>query len=187
VIQKLIAYVSRLSGREKVFFYGAAAALFLVGLDKVMFGPIWDEIEQKDEEIRVLETSVEHKLALLRYKDKIEKELKKYGKYLTPPKDDDVEIEEIMVLLDKLSKGSGDGSVLIKTKRAISPRDESVSRKYRVRLTCEGEMTSVLDFLYAVEGSEKLLEIERWTIAVKQEGSSVVTCSMEIARTVILN
>ncbi len=184
MIKGLLAFIGRLSGKEKVLLYGAAAAVFLLGLDQVMLRPIISEIDELDRKTRATETSVRHALALLKHKQKLALEKEEYKEYLKPPGEYKEEMMAIMKLIDDLCR---DLDVVSKGVKDIRSKDESVSRIYRMRLTCEGEMRKLLDFMYAVEGSKKLLEIESWTMAPKNEGSKIVSCTMVVARTVILD
>jgi hypothetical protein len=141
-------------------------------------------MDQLDTETRTTETAIRHALALLKHKEKILLEKEEYREYLEPPGEYKEEMMAIVKLLDELRTRF---SVVSRDERGIRPTEESVSRRYRVRLVCEAEMKNLLGFMYEVEGSRKLLEIESWTVEPKERGSKIVSCTMVIARTVILD
>jgi hypothetical protein len=58
-------------------------------------------------------------------------------------------------------------------------------KKYQVNLNCEAQMEQVVNFMYYIENSSKLLTIEKYQMNPKSKESSVVICNLSISKGVI--
>jgi hypothetical protein len=56
------------------------------------------------------------------------------------------------------------------------------SKRYLINLNCEAQMEQVVEFLYNVENSDKLLTVERYQITPKSKESKVAKCNIAISK-----
>jgi hypothetical protein len=183
MIPRLLGFVSGLSGRAKVLFYGAAAAVLIVALDLVVWGPIKTQLTDLDTKTNREKKNIQYAMNILKQKEDILKELGKYAEQLKPPAAAAVVTLGISDFVNDLARRLNLATSQVKP---MEPEDESLTRRYKVRLTCQAEMLEVLMFIHQLEGSERMFEVERWTIESKPKGSSTVECTMVIAKLVIL-
>jgi hypothetical protein len=180
--KSLIAFVSRLSGRERTIFYSTVFVVSLVLLDRLILAPILSKIADLDEIIKVQEQAVEQGLLIVGQEKRIGSESGLYSAYLSGPLAEEKEITAFLQEVEEVAKASS--VYLIDIKPAGSSADE-VSKRYLVKLNVEAQMDQVLNFFYNITTFGALLKIENYQLRPKAEGLSVVTCNITISKTII--
>ena len=175
-------FFARLSKREKSIFYATIGVLFLLLFVNMFLGPSLENIEQLNEDIANAKKTINVDLRLIAMQDVIENETKKYNAYFAEFGSSEDEI----ILIQKEIQTLGDSAgVYIGHIRPADIATEGIFKVYYVNVNCEGEMPKIIQFLYDIESSPKLLTVERYTITPKSEGSSIAQCRMMIAKTAI--
>lgn len=180
--KSLIAFVSRLSGRERTIFYATAFVVSLVFVDRLILSPIFSKIADLDETIKVQEQAIEQGLLIVSQEKRIDSESGLYAAYLSEPLAEEKEITNFLQEVEVVAKKSS--VYLIDIKPAGSNADE-VSKRYFVKLNFEAQMDQVLSFFHNITTFEALLKIENYQLRPKAEGLSVVTCNITISKTII--
>lgn len=184
MIRILLSFLSHLSRREKLIFYGALTVLGFVLLDRLMLNPIVSEMRLLDEKISNKKASIKEALHIISQKDRLGKETRIYAIYLEGASSDE---EEIFTFLKYIENLAGKSSVSLMDIKRSGIKEEILSKKYFIRLSCEAQVEQIIDFFYNIESSNMLLlRIEKWNIAPKAEGSSIINCTMDISKFVIL-
>ena len=180
--QTFYNFVARLSKREKIIFYAAVSFVSLTLLDRLIISPIYSKIKSLNEEIQERESSIKKNLNILDQKDRISSEITKYTTFLSSTESDE---EEMTSLLKEIEGLANKSSVYLVDMKPAGLKSAGSSKKYLISLNCEAQMEQLTDFMYNIENSIKLLTIEKYQIAPKSKESSVVRCSMSIAKIVM--
>ena len=135
-----------------------------------------------NEEIQEKQSSIRKNLHILAQKDRISSEITKYTTFLSSTESDE---EEMTSLLKEIEGLANKSSVYLVDMKPAGLKSAGSSKKYLISLNCEAQMEQLTDFMYNIENSNKLLTIEKYQIAPKSKESSVVRCSMSIAKIVM--
>lgn len=181
-VQKIYAFFSHLSRREKIVFYVAIGFLTLTVLDRLIIYPVLSKIRTLNEEIREEKTRIKKDLHILAQKDRIIQESKKYARYSIQ----DLSAEEITTsVLKEIGNLANQTAVYLIDIKPTGVKEESMFKKYYVSLSCESQMEQLISFMYNIENSNTLLKVEKYNISPKSEESSIARCSMIVSKTAI--
>ncbi|MCM8796063.1 MAG: type II secretion system protein M [Candidatus Omnitrophica bacterium] len=180
-IQTLYNLVSHLSKREKIIFYAAVSFVFLTLLDRLIISPIHSKIKSLNREIQEKEVNIKRNLHILAQKERILSEINKYATFLSSA---ELKEEEIPSLLREIESLANKVGVYLVDMKPVGLKSIGSFQKYLINLNCEAQMEQLFDFMYNIESSNKLLTIEKYQINPKSKESSVVVCSMSIAKMV---
>lgn len=184
MIESLVAFVSRLSGRGKIMLYGALIVVSLVLL-ALLAQEIRDEMSSLDEEIGDMETSIRKARAVISQEERLTERARIYARYFKEIGSDDKEILSLQNHIGELASKSSVVARDIKPVPGPAAAEEERPKRYRVNLTCEAKMEKLVGFFHDIENSESLLRIENFHIVLKKEGSKIITCTMDVSRYVL--
>lgn len=179
-IQTLYATLARLSKREKLVLYAAVSFVSLAILDRLIINPVFSRLESLDKEIRERESGIKKALHILAQRDRILAEGRKYGSFLSGDSE-----EEITSILKEIENLANKNSVYLIDLKPAGLKGAGSYNKYLISLSCEAQMEQIVGFMYDIGSSNRLLAIERYQINPKSKESSVVQCSMSIAKIVM--
>jgi len=175
-------FFSKLSKRERLIFYSACFFIFLFLLDRLVVGPSFSKMKSQEEEIEEKKTIIKKDLYILSIKDRILEESKKYEPFFSKTKNLDAEVTSILKEIENLANKSSVYLVYIRPGEVV---EEGPFKNILINLSCEAEMTQIINFLYSIENSSKLLTVERYVISPKTEASSLAQCRMTVSKIVI--
>lgn len=181
-IKSLLAFISKLSNRERMIFYVTLAVIGAVFLDRLILAPIISKIGELKETIVLEEEQIEQSLLIVMQEDRIKKEIARYAPYLSQP---EIEEKEVTTFLKEVENIAKQSSVYLVDVKPAGKKVEGVARKYFVKLNFEAQMEQTMNFFYNISSRDQLLGIESYDITPKTEGASVVTCSVSISKTII--
>jgi len=181
-VQTFYNFVARLSKREKIIFYAAIFFVSLTLLDRLIISPIYSKIKSLNEETQEKESSIKKNLHILAQKDRISSEITKYTSFLGSAKSEEEETTSLLKEIEGLANKAG---VYLIDMKPAGLKDKGSSKKYLINLNCEAQMEQLIDFMYNIENSNELLTIEKYQISPKSKESSVVRCSMSIAKIIM--
>lgn len=179
-IQALYALLVRLSRREKLIFYVALSFLSLTVLDRLIINPIFSRLILLDKEIQEKETAIKRNLHILAQKDRILAESSKYSSFFGGGPQ-----EEMTSILKEIEGLANKNSVYLIDMKPAGLKSAGSFNKYLISLSCEAQMEQIISFIYNIENSNLLLAIEKFQLSPKSKESSVVQCSMSIAKIVM--
>jgi hypothetical protein len=183
VKKKIAAWWGRLSKREKTIVFVTGIIIVFFVLDRIVVGPATHKMTALDTQIRDKEAAIKQSLHVLVQKDKIMSEGRRYESYSVDSPNP--EKETVALLKDIESTADRAGVSLLYVKPAKDQRIGSVHVFYAT-LECESEMTSLAGFFHEIEGSNKLLKIEKFDIQPKSRDSSIARCAMTVSKTVLI-
>ncbi len=177
-IQVFYTFFSKLSKKEKNFFYAAALFVSLALFDFLIVSPVFSKIKSLDKEISDKNASIKKYSHILSQKDRILVERDKYNSFLTAIKSDD---EEITSLLKEIETMADKNSVYLVDMKPVDSSGAGQQNKFLVSLNCESQMEQLVAFMYSIENSTRLLTIDKYEMSPKSKESSIVKCSMSIS------
>ena len=175
-------FFSRLSKREKIVFYAAAAFISLGLFDFLILSPVISKINSLDGQIKAEEVSIRKNLHIMAQKEKILSEKARYSSFSNTMKTEEEEVtsflKEIEVLADK-------NSVYLVDMKPAEVKGKGQSNKFYVNLNCEAQMEQIVSFMYGIENSDMLLTIDKYQITPKSKDSSIARANMSICKVVL--
>lgn len=181
MIQKVISkFYQKLSKRERVILFTTSGLLFLLFVDNFIVGPVLGRLSQLDRQIRDQETSIKTSLKVLVQKDRI---LAENSELTTQAPSFGTPEEEMTTLLKDIEAIANASKVSLVFVKPGNIDTKNNIKKYYATLECEGEMPEIVGFFHAIEGSSKLLKIERYLINPKNRESSIAHASLTISKT----
>ena len=181
-LKSILSFVSKLSKRERLIFYVTIGIVGFVLLDRLIISPILTKISYLNETIRIQEESIEQSLLIVTQEKRIEKEASQYSSYLSQSQTGEKAITAFLKEVETLAKKS---SVYLIDIKPTLQAEEGAGEKYFVRINFEAQMDQVINFFYYVASFEQLIKIEEYQIRPKTVGSSVITCSASVSKTII--
>ena len=182
-LEPLLKFLSRLSKREKYILYAAVSIVSLTLIDRLIVVPISQKLHTLSSQIEKTEQAVRQDLHILAQKDAIEKDKAKNATFLIGGKSEEEQITSILKEIEVLASAS---SVYLIDMKPAGNKAVAASTKYMVNVNCEADMSKIVEFMYSLENSSKLLTIERFQISPKTRDSSTAKCSITIAKIVFL-
>jgi Tfp pilus assembly protein PilO len=149
---------------------------------RLVVDPVFSKISSLDKDIRAKETQIKNDLRLLAYKDRILSAKTKYASFLSMAQSEE---EETASLLKEIEGMADKSSVYLIDMKPGGLKEAGGAKKYLVNLNCEAQVEQIIDFMYNVENSKKLLSVEKFQMTPKSKESSVARCSMTIAKIIM--
>jgi hypothetical protein len=181
-IQGLYAKFSKLSKRDKASLYASAVILFIVFLDRAIVGPIYSRTLELDKAIVDKQAAIKRDLKVLSQIDSIEKRKAEYRAYSVQETTPEQDTSSLFKEVDALALKSLINVADIKPQ---DPKKEKGFKKYQVNVACEAPFEKLIEFMYNIENSKKVLKIEKFTIALKSRQDLVLKCTMTISKVVL--
>ena len=169
-------FISKLSRRERLFLYISIIIVLLFLVDKFIFETMLQKIYIIETEVESTRTGLNEDIVLLSYKDKIIKETEMYSKYLEKEESPQVELEKLMNTLAIQAK---------LTTNEIKPVSSKDANKYIVELKAEGNMKSLVEFLYNLSLVQSLLKVEKMDLGPKTPKSEILNIYLIISKAII--
>jgi len=181
-IKSILSFVTRLSKRERAIFYATVSVVGLVLLDRMMLSPILDKVDSLGETIQTQEEIIEQSLLIITQEQRIEGEKDRYSSFLSKPQAEEKEITAFLQEIEALAKKS---SIYLTDIKPSGKEAEGTAVHYFAKLSFEAQMEQVFNFFYNVSHFERLIKIEDYQIRPKNEGSSIITCTISISKAII--
>lgn len=184
-----------LSRRERLLAIGSALVIAVVGMDRLVLGPWLHHMQTTRVDIQRLEKLIRSDRELLRRKPQILGQAQAYREYLQPA-GQPAELDMASVLREIETLGSRSGVALgaVKplqgaggeTAEGADEASESLP-SLAIEVDYKGSLDEWVHFVYLLETSRSLFDIERSTVARIEEGSSQVEGSLRVTTKVLPN
>jgi len=178
-IQSIVAFLSKLSKRERMIAYAVAIFVSVAAMDRLIVSPIFSKMKSLEAAISDEETNIKKSVRIMSQKDKIAAESVKYSSFLTSALSEE---EEMVSLLKEVERIANASSVYILDMKPATIQKMGAFKKYAMTLDCEAQMEQLVDFMYNIENSKKMLTIEKFQIGPKAKKSSIAKCGMTVYR-----
>ncbi len=174
--------ISRFSKREKAVFVAAIVFVSLSFLDRVILSPILKKMELYSQEIKATEYDMMKNSKILQQRARIEAEEKKYAEYSTIARTDE---EETAALLREIERLASRSSVYLNDLKPSGIQGEGLVKKFRVNVSCEGDMEKIILFMHSIEDSHMIMQITAFDMGPKSARSKINRCDLLISKIVI--
>jgi Tfp pilus assembly protein PilO len=173
---------SKMSKKEKAILFCACAFVAVAVGDRAIVGPIVSRTQSLDRAIIDKQAAIARDLKILSQIDSIEKRKAEYRAYsvagTTPEEDTSSLLKEVDALAAK-------SSVYLSDIKPQEPKKEQGFKKYVVNISCEATFDKLIELLYNIENSKKVLKVEKFTLSLKSKQDSVLKCSMTVSKVVL--
>ncbi len=173
---------SKLSKREKYVLYISAVVIVAVFFDKIVIKPLMQRIETLNKEIFIHEKRLQKSLYLLSEEKLIIKEHNKYTKNLKQVSSDGEEKSRLLAEIEKTARKS---SVALKDVKLGTTEKAGPYTKYTVEVVGESKIAYLMDFIYQLEMSPRILKVRNFYLAPIKEHSETLRAQMTITETLI--
>lgn len=178
-LRQLQEAVLRLSKRERFVFCAAAFFVALTLIDRMIVSPISGKLKSLDDQIRQKHQEISRASAIVSQKEKISKANDDLGAYKTGSLPGE---EEMTALLKEIEVMANKSSVYLVDLKPAGTRGSGPVKRYLISLNCEAQMEQLVDFMYNIESSSRLLTIEKYQVSPKSRESSVAKCAMSLSK-----
>jgi hypothetical protein len=181
-IQAFYTTVSKMSKREKMVLYGAAAVVALAFLDRAIVAPIISRTQALDKAVMDKKAAISRDMKMLAQKDNIDLRKAEYKAFsvleTTPEEDTSSLLKEVETLASK-------SSVYLADMKPQDSRKEHEFKKYQVNVNCEATFDKLIEFMYNLENSKKVLKIEKFAITLKSRQDPTLKCALTVSKVVL--
>jgi len=153
-----------------------------VVLDRAIIGPIYSRTLELDKSIVDKQAAIKRNLKILSQIDSIEKRKAEYRAFSVAETTPEQDTSSLFKEVDALASRSLINVADIKPQE---PKKEQQFKKYQVNVSCEAPFDKLIEFLYNIENSRKVLKIEKFTLSLKSKQDTVLKCTMTISKVVL--
>jgi hypothetical protein len=179
-LSRLQSFISNLSKRERMVLYSCLIFVSLALLDRLIISPAFTKKKLIEEKIKNKKLMIKKDLYFLSLKEKIDFEVSKYKDYFRKEKKSpDEEMNSLLKLIEDIARRTGVDLLYIKPAGFKSSKAQN---EFYIDLTCQGKMPNIVRFIYRIESSPQLLNIEKFTLSAIEEGSPLAQCRMTILK-----
>ena len=177
-------FLSKLSKRERYITYITTVIIVFFFFSRVMLRPIINKLNDLNQEIAIQEKRLEKSLNILVQEDAINSNYKKYVKNLKQTSSDEEEIAELLSEIEQIAKKAG---IFISDIKPLPVKKIDFYKEYVVELEAESEIAFIIDFIYQLEKSPRLLKVEKFHLTPKKEkGKDFLKAQMSISEILVL-
>ncbi|OGX19650.1 MAG: hypothetical protein A3K83_04740 [Omnitrophica WOR_2 bacterium RBG_13_44_8b] len=182
-LEKLQGNLARLSKKDKILFYCAVCVVSLVLLDRLAISPISSKMRSLDKEIRQMQIELKKDLHILAAAQRTTNLKNKYASYLAPVKSED---EETISFLKDVEKLANQSSISLVDLKAAGANTQKGSKEFRVNLNCEATMEQLINFMYNIENSDKLMSIDKYQMSPRtNKETNILQCTIVVSKIVL--
>lgn len=171
-------FINGLSKKERNLFYVSVVVVSLAVLMRLVISPAADKMSSLNREAEETKMTIAKDLRFLSYKARINLLASKYASYFTEADSPEEEKNSLI----KLIEGFAASASVSLINRAASFKSEAGESKYVINLTCKGDMPAIVSFLYQIESSNKLFDVEKFIISPESEATGLAQCRLTISR-----
>lgn len=173
----------KLSKKEKIGLSFALAVMGVAFIDRLIISPIRERFQRIDQAIKISEKQLGHDLRNVRLKDQIAAEYEKYVKYVERSGSDEEEVAKVLGEIESLARQS---KVSLVDSKPQTPKEVEFYKEYTVEIEVEGDIISLITFLYYLNTSEQLLRVEKLRLNPKRRESQTLKSSMMVTKILVL-
>ena len=178
-----LAFVTKLTPREKKIFGVVVALLVLMMGYHGVWTPVAQKLGQLDDEIFAMEMKLRKAKTHIRQREDIVEESKKFPNL--EQIDGGTDEEEIARLLNLIEQTARKDGVSLSDVKPQPVKSDKTTKRFEVELNAESALEQMISFIYDLEHSPELLKIERVDTSPKEENSPVLRSSFVVARVVM--
>ncbi len=161
--------IPEFSPRERLFAMGSGMAICLVCLDLFVLGPWWRHMRHVEQEIGRLERAISTEQQLLSRKESVLADIVAYQDHLRLAGPKETEIANLLREIESLGDESG---VTLGEVKPLATEDGGAYQVRSFEVQCEGTLPELVRFLYILQTSTTLYQIDQGGIEAKDQSSA---------------
>ncbi len=173
---------SKLSRRERLLAAGGVLVVSMVLLDRVVLAPWWQHTQRVRREIDKLEASIWTAQQVIARRPQITAEVDAYRDYLQRQADGVLDMASFLREIEALGKES---SVVLGEVKPLQEAGEAGSQGPTLDVRCSGALPQWIHFLYLLENSPLLIDVQRATLARSEAGGGLLEGSVRLGSAVM--
>lgn len=181
-MEKFKQFFSKLSKRERVIFYATGLILFLGVMDRIVYQPVLNLLNELDQEILVQENQLRKNLKYLAIREAVQNRYSAYAANAVTSGFDEEEIASLLNEIEGMARNSGLSLVNMKPKPIIAT---DLGKLYPVELEVETNMVQLVKFIHGLRSSKFILGVKKLNLVPKGKKSDQVKGYLMIHKTVI--
>ena len=158
--------LSQWSARERWIAASCAVVLLFMLMDRVVMREWLRHTMTVQDEIKKIRHSLVTQQKLLDRKSEVEAQAQRYRDYLLPAGPEDLEMAALLKEIEGLAKQS---QVSLNEVKPLPSTNEGLYRKYQFEVRSECSLPQWIRFVYLVETSSSLFQIQKAEVEVKEE------------------
>jgi len=174
--------LSKLPKGKRYIFYIVITLITAVFFDRVILQTARNRIKKLNNEIFIQERKLQKYLHILSKEDLVTGEYKKYTEGISQ---DHSEEEEKLELLSEIEKIARNASLLLKDIKPGVTKKIGLYKEYTIEIEVESEISYLVDFIYQLERTSRLLRIDGFQLRPKEKKSVILKAQMTITEVVI--
>lgn len=176
-----MGFLSKLSKKEKRLFYITVVVVAVVFFERVVLRPVLNKLEVLNGKISLEEKKLEKSLLVLQEESAINSEYEKFAQNIKQEQSDE---ETLAALLGSLEKMANSVSVFILGIKPNPIEKYDFYKKYSVKVEAEAKISNLIDFIYQMENSPKLLRLSDFRLT-PQKKETILKIDMTITEVLI--
>lgn len=173
------ALFSRLTKREKLLAALTISVVMALALFIFIVDPAYKKWLELGGDVKSANARLLKNLKLLANKNNLEKEYDKYKQYIQKGAAEEEEVSSILKEIEATAAASSVNITSIKPKGTKSFKEY---KKFTVEVAGEAKLSGFLKFIYDLEGSKKLLKVERLVLTLKNAQSDTLRGTLIIRK-----
>lgn len=173
-----------LGARERLF---AAIGMVMIGFvisDKLVVTPWWRHVRQVREETVELQRLLATHKKLLARQSEVDGAMASYQNYVRLARAPEVEMAELIREIEVIGSESG---ISLGAVTPLPASDNWPYQEYSVDVQYTGSLEQTVRFLYHLESSKKLFELQRVTLGLEKKGSEQVQGTARLVSMAVSN
>ena len=173
----------KLAARERMFAAMSALMVALVVMDRLLVAPWWQHTRQVAHDIRELQHELATHERLLSRQMDVAAKIEAYRDYLRIARSPEVEMGELVHELEALASQSG---VTLGTVSPLPTTQNPPYQEHAVDVQYQGTLEQAVRFVYFIESSKKLFEVQRATLSLEKRGQERLQGGVRLTSVAIL-
>ena len=174
--------ISQFSSRERILAIVGVGIFLVMTLDRIVLGPLLRQTHKTRQEIQSLERILRNHYQILQRKDSVLADLKRHEGYLTPGGSPETEVARFLKEVEAVAQKS---QVSLADIKSLPPVGNALYDQYVLGLNCEATLKQWLEFVYLLEHSSSLFEVESGTLTLKEKDVDLLKGKLRIRRIVM--
>lgn len=170
---------SSISKREKVILAITILVIILSAFYVFIFEPLYRQYVSLNQEISMKNVQLTENLRLLKEKNVVKEEFKKYSHLLKARGTDEEEMASVLTEIEKIGKSTG---IYLNDVKPQKIRDMDFYRVMLVEIRFQADMQTLSKFIYELQNSPFLLKTSRLQISSERKNSSLLDGIIQISK-----
>lgn len=141
--------------------------------------PLYKKFNELNQQIEIKQVRLTKNLKLMKEKDIITEEFKKYGEKLKVKGSDEEEMASVLSEIERIGKTTG---IYLKDVKPQRIKDMSFYKILLVEIKFQADTQNLSKFIYSLQTSASLLKVKRLQVDIKGGESSLLEGTLQISK-----